>query len=489
MKRVSLPLFLVTAGILARLVADAGAAPKRQLFLDPTGFEKSENVTFAVNPAQRRETVIHPDRPWEQLMISFFLTVRDEGGKLRMWYICRDKLNRPNVAYAESRDGVNWIKPDLGIVDYDGSRANNLVGLSTLEGTPFIDPNAPADQRYGYITNLGSSGGLVRYHSPDGLHWKRDAEPILKFVSDTQNVSFWDERLKTYVLYVRGWNPKYRTVLRLELPSLSRPAAIVASGRGRVPGGGTGLPFFFDEAPTVLRCDAQDASRTDIYNLAAQPYPIDPDWYVGFPAFLRRSAESDAAGHRGSHKGPVEVQFVGGRDGVTWHRYDRAVYAPPGIAAPAKRNMTFMGTGLIVRGDELWQYGTEFESEHGDTAARQKKTDGVIVRWVQRVDGFVSANTGAAEGVLRSAPLPVTGERLLLNLDTGALGEVRVALLGADGRPIPGFGADECAPLQINSTGAVATWAGGSDLSILRGRDVRVEFRARRTKLFSFRFE
>ena len=28
------------------------------------------------------ETVIRADRPWEQLMISFYLTVRDEGGKL-----------------------------------------------------------------------------------------------------------------------------------------------------------------------------------------------------------------------------------------------------------------------------------------------------------------------------------------------------------------------------------------------------------------------
>ena len=74
------------------------AASPRFLFIDPSLIERSEGVDLAVNPAQRRETVIRPDRPWEQLMISFFLTVRDEGGKLRMWYICRDKTNHPNLA-------------------------------------------------------------------------------------------------------------------------------------------------------------------------------------------------------------------------------------------------------------------------------------------------------------------------------------------------------------------------------------------------------
>lgn len=471
------------------LLVNLRAASPRFLFIDPALIERSEGVALAVNPAQRRETVIRPDQPWEQLMISFFLTVRDEGGKLRMWYICRDKANQPNLAYAESQDGVNWNKPNLGIAEYAGNKDNNLVGLTSLEGTPFIDPNAPAEERYGYITNIGSSGGLVRYHSPDGLHWKRDAKPILKFVSDTQNVSFWDERLKAYVLYLRGWDPKYRTVVRLALPSLTTLSALAASGWGRKAGGESGLYFFHDEVPTVLQCDAQDAARTDIYNLAAQPYPLDPNWYVGFPAFLRRSATTDAPGYRGSHKGPVEVQFAGSRDGIAWHRHDRAAYAPPGIAAPEKKNMTFMGTGLVVRGDEIWQYGTEFESEHGDMAARHKKTDGVIVRWVQRVDGFVSANTGASEGTLRTVPVRVSGEKLLLNLDTGALGELRVALLDAAGQPIAGFGAGECAPLQINATGATVTWAGGSALAGLRGREVRLEFRSRRSRLYSFRFE
>lgn len=477
-------------GLLAHAIVYAELAPKRFLFLDPALLAKSENVAIAVNPAQRRETVIRADRSWEQLMISFFLTVREEEGKLRMWYICRDKQNRPNVAYAESRDGVEWTKPDLGIVAYEGSKANNLVGLQNLEGAVFSDPRMPAAERYQYVTTSRAPGdstgptGIYRFFSPDGLHWKRDAAPLIRAGSDTQNVTFWDERLGRYVVYLRGWNPapKRRKVVRIELANLKDPFPTAPTNRG------VGN-YFYDEVPTVLVCDEKDPSRTDIYNMAAQPYPIDPSWYVAFPAFLRRSAATDAVGYRGSHRGPVEVQFVGSRDGIAWQRYDRAAYAPPSVAAPDKKNMTFMGTGLVVRGGEIWTYGTEFQSEHGDMAARQKKTDGVIVRWVQRVDGFVSANTGNEEGRAQIVPVKVTGGKLLLNLDTGALGELRVGLAGSDGQPLAGFGVEQCDPIQINALGVAVTWAGKSDLSALKGQDVRLEFRSRRTKLYSFRFE
>src|SRR5260221_3537620 len=108
-------LLLALAGGIA-ILARAEPASPRYLFLDAALLESTDHAAIEVNPPQRRETVIRTDRPWEQLMISFFLTVRQEGDTLRMWYICRDKANQANVAYAESRDGVRWTKPDLGIV-------------------------------------------------------------------------------------------------------------------------------------------------------------------------------------------------------------------------------------------------------------------------------------------------------------------------------------------------------------------------------------
>jgi hypothetical protein len=487
MRRATAALGLLLAHVFAT------ATPTRHLFLDPGFLTATENAKLAVNPAEPREIVIRPDRSWEKLMISLFLTVREEEGKLRMWYICRDAENRPNLAYAESVDGVHWEKPALGLVDHDGNRANNLVGIPNLEGVVVRDDRVPPAERYVYITNIYSEG-LVRFFSPDGLRWSRDAQPLLRFESDTQNVLFRDERLGKYVLYLRGWDPgtdtaRLRKVVRLEFDDYRQPLALKPSGRPTHPVTAlkTRLPWIVDEMPTVLQVDDRDPPMTDIYNLSAQPYPPDPSWYAAFPAFYRHRAESDEPPYENS--GRTEVQFAGSRDGIRWHRYDRRAYAAPALFPGERGNMIYMGTGLVVRGDEIWQYGTAFRTEHGDLAGRKQQTDGVIVRYVQRIDGFVSLNTGDVPGSARTAPVTVNGNRLRLNLDPGALGELRVGLLDDDGKPLPGFSLDKCDPLQRNETGATVTWDGRGDLGILQGRAVRLAFVSTRTKLYSFRFE
>jgi hypothetical protein len=247
------------------------------------------------------------------------------------------------------------------------------------------------------------------------------------------------------------------------------------------------LPWIVDEIPTVLQVDAHDPAHTDIYNISAQPYPVDPAWYVGFPSFYRHRPEPDDPPYENS--GRTEIHFVGSRDGIHWHRYDRRPYVAPALTETDRGNMVFMGTGLVVRGNEIWQYGTGFRTEHGDIAGRQRQTDGVIMRYVQRIDGFVSLDTGDTPGRAHTAPVLVTGGMLRLNVDTGALGELRVGLIGIEDRPIPGFSVADCDPVQANGTGVTVTWQGRSALSVLAGQKVGLEFRSTRTKLYSFRFE
>jgi hypothetical protein len=62
-------------------------------------------------------------------------------------------------------------------------------------------------------------------------------------------------------------------------------------------------------------------------------------------------------------------------------------------------------------------------------------------------------------------------------------------LCDADGKPIPGYGVDDCTPAFGNHTGLAVAWRGAADVSALQGRDVQVEFAGSRTKLYSFRFE
>ncbi len=483
---------LLTCGLqlaltgLALLPCLQGHEARRHLFLDPDTMARSSGTVLSVNGPQSREVVIRPDRPWEQGMISFYTTVIDDHGKLRLWYICRDLANQPNLAYAESADGLTWTKPNLGIVDYHGSKDNNLVGVASLDGAVFRDPRAQPGEEYVYVGHVAGEG-VFRFFSPDGWHWRRDPRALLAFRSDTQNVAFWDEVQHHYALYLRGWDlpgtweARLRKVVGLTAGSLAAPLPVRPSGRGNNPGRPDDLPRIVDELPTVLAADQHDPSGTEVYNISAQPYPPDPRWYVGFPSYFLR--------HKNISDGRLEVNFVGSSDGRNWHRYDRQAYVRPGLADADNANMVFIGPGLVVRGDELWQYGTGFRNRHGAVGKGKDGADGVIYRYVQRIGGFVSLDFALEGGRCEMKPVTVDGGHFRVNVDTGALGTLRVGLRDAAGRPIPGFSTAECDPVHTNSTRAEVTWQGRAVGAALVGQSVQVEFSADRTKLFTFYFD
>jgi len=80
-----------------------------------------------------------PDRPWEQgcLITAWGNVLHEEDGRLRMWYWAFPPADgEPDVGgfcYAESTDGLRWEKPELGLVEFRGSRANNIFLPRHLE--------------------------------------------------------------------------------------------------------------------------------------------------------------------------------------------------------------------------------------------------------------------------------------------------------------------------------------------------------------------
>ncbi|MCU0963441.1 MAG: hypothetical protein MUF48_25395, partial [Pirellulaceae bacterium] len=92
-----------------------------------------------------------------------------DDGKYKAWYVMdpcadpephssKDKIlpgHNGHVAYAESVDGVNWTRPNLGLYEYAGSRDNSIVWRGDLNGSTrgfhggsvFIDP-CSTDERF-----------------------------------------------------------------------------------------------------------------------------------------------------------------------------------------------------------------------------------------------------------------------------------------------------------------------------------------------------
>jgi len=147
----------------------------------------------------------------------------------------------------------------------------------------------------------------------------------------------------------------------------------------------------------------------------------------------------------------------------------------------------YIGYGMVRRGDEIWQYFMGSEEYHSPWV-KQPNCE-TIFRAVQRFDGFVSADTPYQGGSLTTRPLAFRGNRLILNIDTGATGFAQVGVLDEHGVPIPGFELDSCVYVNGNHIETEVEWLDrGADVGELAGRTVKLVFRSRGTKLYSMQF-
>ncbi|HJT79499.1 MAG TPA: hypothetical protein VJ739_20045 [Gemmataceae bacterium] len=153
------------------------------------------------NPVLRRGPQGAPDHGHAII----YGTVLHDGNKFRMWYLGMLSPEPPPgwwrpMCYAESADGVHWTKPELGLVEVNGNKRNNVC---LIEGKPYSltrvndflsvlhDPDDPDPSRrykaayiahvpYGDIRGGMSKvgpresrvGATVCATSPDGLRWK-----------------------------------------------------------------------------------------------------------------------------------------------------------------------------------------------------------------------------------------------------------------------------------------------------------------------------
>lgn len=160
-------LAVIALAALAPLAGSAApAAPvalgsRLELFVDDTLIDHMAGARLKLHSPVRGEKVLTFDRPWEGSTCGFF-TVIDDNGLFRLYY--RGSANNPRgddrhtddtpmtVCYAESRDGINWIKPNLGLVEFRGSKDNNIMwmGQEALAFAPFLDTNpaTPPAERY-----------------------------------------------------------------------------------------------------------------------------------------------------------------------------------------------------------------------------------------------------------------------------------------------------------------------------------------------------
>ena len=461
---------------------------RRELFVDEFLIAKRDDVELRMHPPTPREIVLVCDAAWEGSGCGYETIFRDDD-IIRMYYIAADLTNadgtqlasRPIYAcYAESKDGVHWVKPELGLFEFNGSKANNIVWSSPrLDNfTPFKDanPDCPAAERYKAVA--AGPGGLLAFKSDDGIHWSplADKPIITKGAFDTQNNAFWDPLRKHYWCYIRDFHQGTRDI--------------------RV---ATSADFRTWTEPRILEFEA--APDEPLYTNQVRPYYRAPHLFVGFPTRYVERKFSPAAmqalpdpEHRQRRMkfhprfgtAVTDGLFMTSRDGCTFHRWDEA-FIPPG---PERRDNWLYGDGyqnlglLETPADDPTsspQISIYVGEDHWKGPKRLR-------RYTMRIDGFVSLHVRRMAGEVVTKPVVFSGHELTLNFATSAAGYVRVELQGLDGVAIPNFTLADCDELFGDTLDRVVSWKEQSDLTSLAGRPLLMRFVMSEADIYSLQF-
>lgn len=411
------------------------------------------------------------DRPWEGPQ-SAYGTVLHDGTRYLLYYRGGGDLAQEVTCLATSSDGVSWERPRIGLIEFDGSRDNNIIFKAeerksygeSHNFSPFVDRNPVAvpGERFKAVAlrrfndDRGESQRmLVALASPDGIRWHRMTDgPIIREGGgfDSLNVAFWDHHIDRYVCYSRVGLDGYRSIQR-----------------------STSVDFLNWDPPQPLSFVKNP--DTHFYTNGIQPLPGDGRLYIGLPMrFL--------PGRKTFGEPPVptdglsDAVLITSRDGLDFNfDFREALIRPglnPGNWGNAHGNNTPL-TGVVETAPGEWSMYW-FEN-YGSTAP-------CIRRGTMREGGFVSIHADHAGGSATTPPVKLEAtDTLVLNASTSAAGSIRVEAIGPAGETlldssefwgdaielaVPGFSPEALEPLL--------------------GREVRLRFTLRDADLYGYAY-
>ena len=135
---------------LSLLAAESDKAPvaigsRIEMFVDDWLIDSSRspgNVSLQLQTPVNREIVLVTDRPWEGPDSAYF-TVFQDGPLVRLYYRgivpAGDTSIGQVTCYAESTDGIHFTRPSLGLVEFDGSKENNIIFVWTPTNASWLN--------------------------------------------------------------------------------------------------------------------------------------------------------------------------------------------------------------------------------------------------------------------------------------------------------------------------------------------------------------
>lgn len=446
------------------------------VFVDEKLVEETTGVKKIFYQLEKYEKnpVIKTEKIWESYLSDFdFGYIHDPFYSSMVYdnerkkYLCFYQVHGRFGSYlclAESGDGINWIKPELNQVWFNGSSDNNILRFPKYPALSIdfgcVVPN--------YLKNIDAEivcsnfstfddklyfQGITVAFSKDGINWDFHFPPVLPYDGDA-HCFMWDPVEEIYLITTRSYQ-QYNVYKRF---GMKRKRHIAISKSKDL--------IHWTPMTTILEPDEKDPENREFYKMYILPYG---HGYIGFLQIFDVDPSLS--------KGPCEVQLVFSRDLLNWDRVgDRKPFIPRGEKDQWDSGMTLMTISPVIEGDFLrfWYGGKKGEHWIGSI--------GGIGTGIIRKDGFISYKT-EEEGYILTCPLHISGiPEIFLNLKAPK-GEVRVEILEND-KVLPGCEKENCISISGDHILAPVRFK----KPLLRfGGVVRLKFYLKNAEIFSFK--
>ena len=463
-------------------------------------FESRANVLDAerrlnfvqIKPVVHPEPVLLPDTFADGSLVSIYGTVLRDGGRMRMWYMASPedydwRADTACVAYAESEDGIHWVKPKLNFVEH-GPGPNNLLNMFFSCATVFIDPDSSPSHRY-RATGCGYPGWFMAHpsitetgyytgHSADGLSWQLDStKPRWHGMDEIFSVYHPQRRCG---LIAMKYSPYVGRMMR-------RSYHMAEFRDGEYTGSVPALyPDDFDDVCAMAR----GYHSCDYYSLTMMPAGMGT---VGFLLKLWHKLPYAYWAHAGMF-GTADVALVYQPvPGARWLHVPGRPNFIESNGLPWLEGWVSCASSPVEMGDEHWLYLSGhnfshcfFHNQRWGTVDRwiewtkkHKKSGIGFARWPKwRLFGFESDPD--ASFVLDLGPVDRPSE-LVLNYKTRPGGSLRVALAEGPRQHYAGWGKqtaitgralEDAVALEGDSIGKPVAWKDGTTIAPSGGKHV-----------------
>jgi hypothetical protein len=435
-----------------------------------------------------------PDGTPVAIDFGFYATAlwNEEADMFQMWYMA---WREAGIGYAESKDGIHWTKPmvGVGLTDRDDGNIIKRAQAFSCMIDPTVEWGAPDKFKAAFDSNLDKDSEGKRLnrcglgYSSDGIHWRdyNRGEAVTGRSAGTQNQIFWDPQMGKYRLLTRtdyfgDWG--HCRTMRI----------MVHKGNNDLVNAPTAWETAIDEILLDPPTPWEDMTATD--RIPPRQMHGMNLWYYEGVYFQLMDVYTQSRDHTDLFEGwDYETRhdndcfdyFLGtSRDpelvDTRWVTANKPII-PRGSAGSFDQDGVRPMSQIITHNNEHWLFYAGSSERHW---ARGRDLKIALAKL--RLDGFVFLEAGEEWGQVTTKPFKVEGDILEVNIDASD-GEFIIEVLDDAGNPFSGRDrSSNRIGKGVDQTHFQYGWRDDTGLSELKGNIVRLRFHLRNARLFSF---